>query len=285
MGEIKERITDALRGLGADLVGIASLDRFDGVRAQEDPRELFPEARTLIVIGRAIPRGALRGMEEGTNWTMYNNFAGEALCEYFVPSVTYHATRLLEDLGWEAIPIYPHPPATQPQGVAVAEGRAEPNVIPDVRYAAGAAGLGEIGRCGLVLTPRYGTLQRFNMIVTDAEIEPDAPLERPVCDQCGDCVAQCPHGALSAEAREVTIAGKTMLVSELDVSECVGCGTGERRDVYDPDGEPDRIPAACGRACLAHLHAAGLLEVEYRTPFRVREPWSPQAQAPGGERA
>ncbi len=279
MRELTARVKEGLRGIGADLVGIAGPDRFDGVPPNQDPRELFPEARSLIVIGRAIPRGALRGQEEGTNWSMYNDFAGVGLCEYFVPSLTYHATRVLEDLGWEAVPVYPHPPGTQPQGVPVAEGRVAPNVVPDVRYAAVAAGLGEIGRCGLLLTPRYGPLQRFNMLVTDAALEPDPLFEGSVCDQCGECLRQCPHGALSEEPREIEIAGKRMLVSDLDVARCRSCGSGERSNVYDPEGEPDRIPAACGRACLAHLHERGLVEMQYRMPFRVREPWFPGGEA------
>ena len=275
MAELKEQVKTTLGELGADLVGIASVDRFEGVRPNEDPRELFPEARSLIVVGRAIPRGALRGQEEGTCWGIYRGFGGEILREFYLPAVTYHGTRLLEDAGWEAVPIFPHPPAMQPMGLAVAEGRTAPNVIPDIRHAAVAAGLGEVGRCGLLLTPRYGTLQRFNMILTDAEIEPDPVFEGQICDQCEECVKQCPHGALSAKATEMTIAGKTMLVSDLDVSKCLSCGSGEQRNIYDPQGEPDRIAAACGRACVAHLDEAGLLELKYQGRFRVREPWFP----------
>ena len=260
-------------------MGVASLDRFEGVRPTEDPRELFPEARSIVVLGRAIPRGALRGMEEGACWGVYRNFGGDVLSEYFLPRLTYHATRFIEDRGWEAIPMHPYPPDTQPMGVAVAEDRVAPNVVPDIRYAAVAAGLGEIGRCGLLLTPRYGPLQRLHMIVTDAEIEPDPLFEGRVCDQCEECVMQCPHGALGAEPREVTIAGKTMLVSDLDISKCRVCGSGQQSDLYDPEGEPDRLPAACGRACVAHLMDAGLLELKYQASFRKRDPWFPRSEA------
>ena len=42
---------------GADLVGIASMDRFEGAPLQMDPRAIFPDAKTMIVCGCRIPRG------------------------------------------------------------------------------------------------------------------------------------------------------------------------------------------------------------------------------------
>lgn len=278
MPDFKQSMKERLSEMGADLIGVASLEHFESVRDNEDPREIFPEAESLIVLGRAITRGTLRGQEEGTNWGIYPGFGGHGMQEFFVPNLTYHSVRFFEDHGWEAIPIFPHPTAPQPQGVAVAEGRTPPNVIPDIRYAAVAAGLGEIGRCGLLLTPRYGPLQQLATILTDAPIEPDPIFEGQICDQCGECVRQCPHNALSEDTVEITVAGKTMAVSRLDVSKCIHCGSGENPNPYDPDGEPDRTPAACGRACLAHLDEIEALELKYRAKFRKREPWFPEAE-------
>lgn len=275
MHELKEQMLEHFRQLGVALVGVADVGRFEGVRPNEDPREIFPEARSVIVLGMAITRGTLRGQEEGTNRGIYRDFGSHGMEEFFLPNATYHAVRFLEDAGWEAVPIFPHPAETQPQGVAVADDRVAPNVIPDIRYAAVAAGLGEIGRCGLLLTPRYGPLQQLAMIVTDAEIEPDPLFDGLICDQCEECLQQCPHGALSAETVKITVAGKTMLLSELEVSKCLSCGSGEIRNPYNPDGEPDRIAAACGRACLAHLDEIGALELKYKAPFRKRQPWFP----------
>ncbi|HIE50734.1 MAG TPA: hypothetical protein EYP85_03165 [Armatimonadetes bacterium] len=98
------------RQWGADLVGIASRERFEGVEPQRHPAALFPETKAVIAIGRAITRGTLRGIEEGTNWGLYADLGLTALSEFFLPHVTYHLTRFLEDHGWEAVPIFPHPP-------------------------------------------------------------------------------------------------------------------------------------------------------------------------------
>jgi epoxyqueuosine reductase QueG len=48
-------------------------------------------------------------------------------------------------------------------------------VIVEFDFAAQAAGLGEIGRGKWLLTPEFGPRQMLTMILTDAELEPDAP--------------------------------------------------------------------------------------------------------------
>ena len=59
-------IKEQARKFGADLVGITSMDRFEGAPKQMDPRYIFPGAKSMIVLGYRIPRGAFRGIEEGT---------------------------------------------------------------------------------------------------------------------------------------------------------------------------------------------------------------------------
>ena len=59
------------KALGADLVGIASMDRWEGAPKQCDPRYIFPRARAMVVLAFRIPRGVLRGIEEGTRFIDY----------------------------------------------------------------------------------------------------------------------------------------------------------------------------------------------------------------------
>ena len=62
----KEELKQYAKSFGADIVGITSLDRFEGVPAQMDPRFIMPEAKSMIVMGFRVMRGSLRGIEEGT---------------------------------------------------------------------------------------------------------------------------------------------------------------------------------------------------------------------------
>ncbi len=58
------------------------------------------------------------------------------------------------------------------------------------RHAATRAGLGEFGYNNLVLTRKFGARQRFNTVVTDAELVPDPLITAPIClrDKCMLCM-------------------------------------------------------------------------------------------------
>jgi epoxyqueuosine reductase len=61
------------------------------------------------------------------------------------------------------------------------------------RHAATRAGLGEFGYNNIVLTPQFGPRQRFNTIITDAELVPDPLISKPIClrEGCRLCLKAC----------------------------------------------------------------------------------------------
>ena len=66
------------------------------------------------------------------------------------------------------------------------------------------AGLGELGRNGLVLTPEYGPRQRFCKVLTDLPLVPDQPIDfgiQKFCESCHACAAACPVNAIRFEDR------------------------------------------------------------------------------------
>jgi epoxyqueuosine reductase QueG len=90
------------------------------------------------------------------------------------------------------------------------------------RFAAIAAGLGEIGLNGIVVTPRFGARQRFACLITDAEVEYDDVYDGPVlCDSCLECVKACPVAAISeVETQSVELCGRTFTWGRLDRLRC-----------------------------------------------------------------
>ena len=68
--------------------------------------------------------------------------------------------------------------------------------IPEVE-AARLAGLGAVGRSGLIITRDYGSYVFIGEIVTDLRISPSRPLE-DACLGCGLCERACPAGALNS---------------------------------------------------------------------------------------
>jgi ferredoxin len=272
---LKNIIEEAAEKIGIDMIGFASKSRFDGVDAQHNPFSIFPEAKTVIMVGRRICRGALRGVEEGTNFSDYKLFGLNWLEDEFLSCACYDLVNVIENNGWEACPLFPNPSELGPQGVSVAEGRAEPNVYPDFDYAAVACGLGEIGMNGLFLSKKYGSRQRFHMIITDAEIEETPIFEGSICDKCGKCADVCPLGAVDKEnLNTVTICGKKMEVATIDYAKCRSCKNGACTSRFGEGLKPDRVAALCNRTCLGHLEEIEALDNKFNTSFRKREHWA-----------
>ena len=71
-----------------------------------------------------------------------------------------------------------------------------------------AAGLGELGRNGVVITPKYGPRVRLAKVVTDMPLIPDQPISFGVtefCEICGKCAEQCPGNAIAKGSRSFDV--------------------------------------------------------------------------------
>ena len=65
------------------------------------------------------------------------------------------------------------------------------------KMAATSAGLGWIGKNGLLISADYGPRLSLATVLTDAPIEPDAPMEHSLCGSCTLCVEYCPSRAIT----------------------------------------------------------------------------------------
>ena len=253
------------QGMGVDLVGVAPIDRFASFGPQASPLAIQPQTRSVIVLGFSIPRGSLQGLELGTaGYTLGMGVPGAVALE-----TTYQLCRRLENEGWEATPMFQQAGDLRGQGVAVAPDKPEPNVILEFDFAAHAAGLGEVGRGKWLLTPQFGPRQMLTIILTDAQLQPDAPFAGSVCDHCGACAAACPAHALDAERlHPAPLCEGEAAWYPLHIESCRVCQTGTTRLPYSTGSEPFRLGAACGRACVAHLEDSGKLTRKFASAFR-----------------
>lgn len=288
-------IKSKAKEFGADLVGISSMSRFEGAPKQNDARYIFPGAESMIVLGFRIPRGSLRGIEEGTLFSTYPSMGYAALNQVYGPMTLWKLTNFIEDSGYEAVPMLNANggEAINPVTGNFREGWSRPvrknNPYPDIlvhfRFAAFMAGLGEIGWSKIFLTPEFGPRQRFVILLTDAKLEPDPIYNGKICDRCMSCVASCPSNAISrAETTKAVIANKEIEWGKLDPIACeegLKGGSNNSRNPFEHTyprlyGYGRAIGGAMGciRACMIHLEERKKLKKSFYNKFRTKKAWS-----------
>ena len=221
----KERLKEYALSRGLDLFGAANIERFDGAPERMHPASIFPEARSVIVVGRRILRGGWRGIEEGTYWPSYThfNYAGQ-LNNFFIPLPLYETACFMEDFGYEAVPYYVGVPEGQAPAEPLRAGGVAAEVHMAIRIAGVAAGVGEIGWSKVFLTKKFGPRQRLAAIITDMTLEPD-PLVEPnsICPLDMACAGGCP-GAIphikEGKFIEIKIEDKTYRWADVDMGRC-----------------------------------------------------------------
>ncbi|MDD5599666.1 MAG: hypothetical protein PHV82_17105, partial [Victivallaceae bacterium] len=220
---------------GADAAGIGNIERWAGAPTQMDPRQIMPEAKSIIGMVFRVNRGSLRGIEEGTFFSNYSAMGYGGLTYLYMPMNVINLSKYIEDRGYEAIP-YGHQSDWRAIGnegylnknsVPVAPGRAAPDVMVHLRIAAFLCGLGEIGYSKMFLSPQFGPRNRVGIIITDLELEPDPIYDGPrLCNKCMACVRACPGQAFDPDNPiKVNLAGHEVEWANID---CQACNTAFR---------------------------------------------------------
>ena len=145
---------------------------------RKDPRAIMPGARSAVVTltnyfhGAADPGAPPRGQSKVAQYAWssdYHDVLGERLEQLaaaireLVPGAT---TRCYVDAG----------------------------PVPE-RELAQLAGLGWIGKNMMLINPDIGSFTFIGVVLTDADLEPDAPFEADRCGTCTRCLDACPTQA------------------------------------------------------------------------------------------
>lgn len=83
-----------------------------------------------------------------------------------------------------------------------------------------AAGLGQLGINGQMLTPEAGSRCRILMLTTDAPLVHDQPVDyglHKICDECKACVRNCPVGAIPQTRKPY----RGVMKSKLNTARCL----------------------------------------------------------------
>ena len=178
--EMSAEVKKTVRMFGADLVGICRVDeRWIYSHDRSGDPIVVPDAyRTAIVMGIAMDRHAV--MTSPTYESAAATGIGYSRMAFAIACVA----QFLRNLRYNAVPMGNDTALSIPLAID--------------------AGLGQLGRNGLLITPEHGPCVRLCKLFTDLPLEPDKPVDfglTDTCRSCSQCADACEGEAISA-ARE-----------------------------------------------------------------------------------
>ena len=200
------QIKGMARLYGADLVGITEINPlwvyshyFDSTTGNNGPLEL--PFKYAVVMAIEMDFSSIRKSPgfaaSAAVAKVYSNMA----------EVSSKLAKYIRGLGWEALPSGNDTTASIPLAID--------------------AGLGELGRLGLLLTPQFGARQRICKVYTNLPLVPDQPIDfgmQRFCEQCQACAHACPVQAIPRGERsyeQTSISNRPgMLRWHVDVGKC-----------------------------------------------------------------
>ncbi|OHB63005.1 MAG: hypothetical protein A2Y77_10625 [Planctomycetes bacterium RBG_13_62_9] len=182
----EQRIKDAAVALGADLCGIAPAARFAQAPASFHPRDLFPQAKSVVVVAKRVPEGPFHA----TSAIPYTTTNDVILLEV-TRLVTSLCCAIEEQADVRAVPV-----PSEPYEYWDAEKREGKGLL-SLKHAGWLAGLGVITANSLLTNERYGNRICLGALLLDAELQGDAVADYSFdCEQCRRCIDACPVHAI-----------------------------------------------------------------------------------------
>jgi epoxyqueuosine reductase QueG len=182
--EVKQFAKD----LGADLVGIASAKTLNAFPPDplhpQTPERISPLVKSVVVIVQRIPVGAFRCK---TNVPVQYI---DMLVLRRMDKIAYKVAEKLERAGYPSF-------VTAAQETDWSYKRASYGRL-STRHLGVEAGVGTLGLEVNILTPEFGPRVYLTGLLTELELEPDAPMTEQVCigESCSRCLYSCPSDAV-----------------------------------------------------------------------------------------
>jgi len=171
------QVKRAARFLGAGKVGITRIDRRWLYAPDEDETEQVPDELQFVVV-MAFPMDA---QAIATSPALPSS-AATGLGYSHMAFTSVSVAEFIRDFGYRAIASGNHTGLNIPFAVD--------------------AGLGELGRHGLLITPEWGSLQRLGKVFTDMPMDVDKPISFGVgefCAECKLCATACEVNAIPVD--------------------------------------------------------------------------------------
>jgi len=170
--------------LGADLFGVTERLRLEKY-IDDEIKEVARNLPFVVSLAIRVQRSVFDTLKNGPN-VLYKNHYRTA--NFKLDQIAFGIGQFIQAVGFEALPI----PAS-----VITDWEHQRSHLSH-RHAAMEAGLGYLGRSGLLVHPEYGSAIRLASILTNMPLRTDAPMNID-CGDCFECIAACPVGAISPE--------------------------------------------------------------------------------------
>lgn len=188
---LTQKIKKAATFFGADMVGVCRLDR-RWVYSHTYNQQPYTGPGSRLAEGQSIPQEIPEAYQHGVIMAFEQDYhmlrhipgyiasAATSMGYSRLAITSNYLTAFVRNLGFQAIDC-------SVNDVALS--------IPMAMQ----AGLGDISRMGLLITPPFGPRVRLTMVITDLPLVPDPPIDFGViefCRVCKKCVHTCPTQAI-----------------------------------------------------------------------------------------
>ncbi len=183
-----EYIKQLAAKLGADLCGIAPVERFSQAPAGFHPTDVLPGCRSVICVASQFPHTTLT---EGKSQAAYT-FVRHRMVDK-LDRITFLLSEEVEAAGHAAIPVA----SSDPYDFWDMERRHGQGIL-SLKHAAVLAGLGKMGKNTLLVNQQFGNLLWLGAVLIDAPLAADPVADYSTCpESCRVCLDACPAQALN----------------------------------------------------------------------------------------
>lgn len=182
---MEAEIKKIINNLGADLCGIANIDRFNEAPEGFHPKDLYVDCKSVIVFAKAVPSGLINVDPR----ILYSHI--KDVCIKEIDRISYLAALEIEKIGAKAIPVPCNTPYEYWDEINM-EGKG----LLSMKHAAVLAGLGSLGKSTLLVNKKYGNMINLGAVLTNLNLSSD-PLSEEFCiEGCKICIENCPASAI-----------------------------------------------------------------------------------------
>jgi epoxyqueuosine reductase len=186
----KDTLKEIIYQQGADVCGIANIERFEHAPKGFHPTDILSNAKSVVVFGKQF----LKGVFISSSNVPYSLVRNQLIQE--MDNLAIKIAYLLEEKGYIAVPV----PSSEPYEYWDMQQRYGRGII-SLKHAAQLAGLGSLGKNTLLINEKYGNRLWLGGIITTLDLESDQLTKNYCPPNCQICINSCPKSALN----EITI--------------------------------------------------------------------------------